>query len=76
MFQYMKGSCSRFGGDQLTSERSRHGQMAVQDGDTPAARLEGLACKTEGWHARVTLLQIIFDLLYKEESDDGNTEAT
>ena len=60
-----------FGGDQLTSERSRNGQMAVQDGDTPASRLEGLVCKTEDWHARVTLLQVIFDLLYKEESDDN-----
>ena len=43
--------------------------MAVQDGDTCAARLEGFVCKTEDWHCRVTLLVAIFKILFNEEGD-------
>ena len=58
-----------FGGDQLTSERARNGQLAVQDADTEAGRLKGFICKSEDWHCRVALLECIFSLLYKENGD-------
>ena len=58
-----------FGGDQLTSERARNGQMAVQDGDTAESRLDGIICKCEEWHTLFTLLQLLFNSLYKDDSD-------
>ena len=62
-----------FGGDQLTSERGRNSQLALQDHDTSEDRLEGLICVTEDWHAKVVLLQVIFKMLYfiDSSSDKG-----
>ena len=51
--------------------RARNAQLAVQDGDTPESRLESLVCKTEDWHTRVTILQAILKILYREDSDDN-----
>ena len=58
-----------FGGDQLTSERARNAQLAMQDGSSPIKRLEGFVCKSEDWHARVNFLQLIMKVLYNEKSD-------
>ena len=58
-----------FGGDQLTCERSRNSQLAVQDGSSKEKRLEGFICKPEDWHACVNFLQIVFCILFKSTSE-------
>ena len=58
-----------FGGDQLTSERSRNAQLAMQDGGNDEQRLNGLICKAEDWHAKINFLKIIFQILYRESSE-------
>ena len=58
-----------FGGDQLTCERSRNSQLAVQDGSSKEKRLEGFICKPEDWHPRVNFLQIVLRFLFKSTSE-------
>ncbi len=46
-------------GDQLTSERIRGAQMALDDGDSPEDRLEGLFAATSDFHEKMNFMQVI-----------------
>lgn len=47
-----------FGGDQLTTERTRNIKNVVSNSDSASARLEGLVPVTEDWHAKMCLYQV------------------
>lgn len=52
-----------FGGDQLTSQRARGVQKAMQNADTPSLKCEGFIPVTEDWHTKLCLMGVSTRLL-------------
>ena len=51
-------------GDQLFEERARNVQCTFRDGESGYDRLEGLSTEHADWHAKVTLYEVLYTILF------------